>query len=520
MEHDTHKQAPHNTNQASEPPINEKVTDILDELSNVLQGLVRYTRLPWLLKHYKRLPVLSLFSFVDSCISIGLMTVIAVITHSPFIFPSLGPTAFLFFFTPTAPSASPRNTLIGHAIGVVAGYASLIVTGLTIAGPALTVGITWSRVIAAGLSLGLTTSLMVLLRSPHPPAGATTLIVSLGILAQPWQLLLLMVAVGLLTLQAIIINRLAGIPYPLWSLRPTVSNVKQLEEEDAQAQESADSRISYQVAYDLAQLCPASLGQEITLIGSAAHGVSDEHSDIEMVFYVNKLPAVKERETWLHEARATDIIFEAEPISDGSIWATFFFHEIWIEAGWQTIAAHENNLHAILSGNVIDHQRLIIGEITAHALPLRTEGLLAKWQQELSIYPARLQPLLIANASELWMFPHMLATRWVLIERGDRLALAEKLTQDVHNVLRILFTLNQQWEPNWKWIKSETRNLTIRPEHLNEHINAIFSSTNPKLSVATCLKLILDTLILVPPPYDVARAIATIQESLRTHTLQ
>ncbi|MDQ6643370.1 MAG: HPP family protein, partial [Chloroflexota bacterium] len=59
--------------------------------------------------------------------------------------------------------------------------------------------------------------LMVLLRAPHPPAGATTLIISLGILTQPWQLLLLMVAVVLLTLQAIVINRLAGIAYPLWS---------------------------------------------------------------------------------------------------------------------------------------------------------------------------------------------------------------------------------------------------------------------------------------------------------------
>ncbi|MEO6891518.1 MAG: HPP family protein, partial [Ktedonobacteraceae bacterium] len=55
------------------------------------------------------------------------------------------------------------------------------------------------------------------LRSPHPPAGATTLIISLGLLTRPWQLLLLMGAVVLLTLQALAINRLAGIPYPLWS---------------------------------------------------------------------------------------------------------------------------------------------------------------------------------------------------------------------------------------------------------------------------------------------------------------
>ncbi|TMC34988.1 MAG: HPP family protein, partial [Chloroflexi bacterium] len=39
----------------------------------------------------------------------------------------------------------------------------------------------------------------------------------LGILTKPWQLLLLMAAVILLTIQAFVINRLAGIPYPLWN---------------------------------------------------------------------------------------------------------------------------------------------------------------------------------------------------------------------------------------------------------------------------------------------------------------
>ncbi len=187
------------------------------EMSDILHGLFMRARLPWLLQHYSGIPVLALFSFVNGCISIGLMSALAVITGSPFIFPSLGPTAFLFFYTPTAPSASPRNTLIGHAIGAIAGYFSLVVTGLTMTGPALTVGVTWPRVIAAALSLGLTAGLMVLFKSPHPPAGATTLIISLGILRQPWQLVLLMAAVVLLTLQAFVINRLAGIPYPVWN---------------------------------------------------------------------------------------------------------------------------------------------------------------------------------------------------------------------------------------------------------------------------------------------------------------
>ncbi len=57
---------------------------------------------------------------------------------------------------------------------------------------------------------------MVWLKVPHPPAGATTLIVSLGILREPWQLLVLMAAVALLTVQGYVINRVAGIPYPVW----------------------------------------------------------------------------------------------------------------------------------------------------------------------------------------------------------------------------------------------------------------------------------------------------------------
>lgn len=189
------------------------------EMSDILGGLFQRFQLRSLLSHYSRVPVLALFSFVNGCLSIGIMALVAVVTRSPFIFPSLGPTAFLFFYTPTAPPASPRNALVGHLIGVLAGYFSLVITGLTMAGPALAVGVTVPRVIAAALSLGLTSGLMVLLKSPHPPAGATTLIVSLGILTQPLQLLILMIAVVVLTVQAIVINRLAGIDYPLWSPR-------------------------------------------------------------------------------------------------------------------------------------------------------------------------------------------------------------------------------------------------------------------------------------------------------------
>lgn len=186
------------------------------EMVDVTRGLFTRLRLPWLLKHHAKLPTLALFSGINGCLSIALIAVVAALTRTPLVFPSLGPTAFLCFYQPRAASSSPRNTIIGHAVGVVAGYLSLMVTGLTLAGPATMTGVTWPRVIAAGLAMFLTPAGMVLLRAPHPPAAATTLIIALGILTKPWQLGVLMLGVVLLALQAIAINRLAGIDYPLW----------------------------------------------------------------------------------------------------------------------------------------------------------------------------------------------------------------------------------------------------------------------------------------------------------------
>lgn len=142
------------------------------------------------------------------------MSVAAVLTRQPLIFPSLGPTAFLLFYKPSAKTASPRATIGGHFIGMAAGYLALVVFGLTSARPALSTDVTWPRVGAAAVSLGLTAAAMIWFGLEHPPAGATTLIVSLGILTRPVQLALLMLAVVLLVLQALLILRLAGIDYP------------------------------------------------------------------------------------------------------------------------------------------------------------------------------------------------------------------------------------------------------------------------------------------------------------------
>jgi CBS-domain-containing membrane protein len=179
--------------------------------------LLRRMRMEWLLQHFPARLVWAIYVCVNGFITIGLLGLLAFLTGSPFVFPSLGPTAYLFFFSPLSEVSSPRNTILGHAIGLVCGYAAFVLAVASSPPFGINPGVHGGRLLAAALSLSATGALMAFLRISHPPAGATTLIVSLGIISQPKELVIIEVAVILLTVQAFTINRLAGIHYPVWS---------------------------------------------------------------------------------------------------------------------------------------------------------------------------------------------------------------------------------------------------------------------------------------------------------------
>lgn len=66
------------------------------------------------------------------------------------------------------------------------------------------------------VGLALTDAVLLLLRSSHPPVGATTQIVSLGFLQTPPEMAAQMAGVVLLTVVGWSINRDSGVPVPVW----------------------------------------------------------------------------------------------------------------------------------------------------------------------------------------------------------------------------------------------------------------------------------------------------------------
>ena len=159
----------------------------------------------------------SLYTFACCLLALAISGIAAYMAGQPLLFPSLGPTAFLFFEQPLAPASSPRNALIGHAVAIGAGALSLAVFGLLNDPSVLAENVTVARIGAGALSVALTGAILLLLNSSHPPSGATTLIVSLGFLQTPPEMAALMVGVAILTAVGWLFNRAAGVTVPVWS---------------------------------------------------------------------------------------------------------------------------------------------------------------------------------------------------------------------------------------------------------------------------------------------------------------
>lgn len=153
----------------------------------------------------------GLAGFAAGAVTMTVLGVLAWATGLPWLFPSLAPTALLMSETPHRPQASPRNALAGHGVAILVGYGCLVAFGLAHRGPVIEVGTSPARVAATALALGVTTLLLHVLGTPHPPAGSSVLIVSLGLLHTPVELTVMAASVVLMTLLVWGLNRLGGV---------------------------------------------------------------------------------------------------------------------------------------------------------------------------------------------------------------------------------------------------------------------------------------------------------------------
>jgi CBS-domain-containing membrane protein len=140
----------------------------------------------------------GVYTAVLSLIVLAVSGAVGIALASPWLFPSLGPTVMLIFGSPKHPSARPLNAAVGHGVGILAGVACLFLFGMNGKPSAPDAGLTFGYVAAGALSVAITALVLHVLRLQHPPAGATTLIISLGVIATPLGVLSMAAALALI----------------------------------------------------------------------------------------------------------------------------------------------------------------------------------------------------------------------------------------------------------------------------------------------------------------------------------
>lgn len=148
---------------------------------------------------------------------------IAWATGQPFVFPSLGPTAFLLAFDRRNDPSRAARIVGAHVIGVAAGLAawSVVAAGVSLtATPAAFSPEGFRLAASATVSVMATTWAMIATDAVHAPACATTLIVSLGLLSTPLQAAVIVASVAVLVgIHALVIRtfkRLVGDTHPAY----------------------------------------------------------------------------------------------------------------------------------------------------------------------------------------------------------------------------------------------------------------------------------------------------------------
>lgn len=120
---------------------------------------------------------------VAALVAVLLVGLAGAVLAQPWLVPSLGATVWIVAAEPAHPSARAYNIVLGHLIGLGAGIAAVLVFG---AGddprPLLGEGVSFMRMLASAVGLGVAVALALPLRAASPAVGATVLLVTLGVL--------------------------------------------------------------------------------------------------------------------------------------------------------------------------------------------------------------------------------------------------------------------------------------------------------------------------------------------------
>jgi predicted nucleotidyltransferase len=252
------------------------------------------------------------------------------------------------------------------------------------------------------------------------------------------------------------------------------------------------------VAQGVADALPTTV-EEVVLTGSVSRGVADDVSDIEMLIVTRGELALEECFSLAAAAGLTDLgTWGEQGVPTKRV--SGYRDGVPLELVWWSRAHAETAVDSIFAG-----APSTTADAIAHGVALRTEGLLALWQERLRHYPDELARAHIEDAALTWggFTPAGLLT---IVRPGERLSLLERMVDDAIRVVRIVFAVNRVWQPTTKRLADRVATLARKPERLAERIEEALTEPDPRRALLVLTELQAETVALAPDGPNVDRA--------------
>lgn len=213
------------------------------------------------------------------------------------------------------------------------------------------------------------------------------------------------------------------------------------------------------------------------VFGSAALGISDQYSDLELAFIWSRLPSVEELQATAQRVGVKG--WEIEPYGEEKqAWLEqFYLYGMKVEAGHWARETMENTVIDVVERYDVSQNGLLFEKqaISSHlqrAVVLHGEDLIKQWQTQLSPYPEELAVTMVQRHLKFRPFDG----QYILTNRLEIPMLYENNCAITRWLLNILFALNRIYHPGFKWTRYWVEEMNIKPPDFFARLERVFQS--------------------------------------------
>jgi hypothetical protein len=213
------------------------------------------------------------------------------------------------------------------------------------------------------------------------------------------------------------------------------------------------------------------------VFGSAALGISDQYSDLELAFIWSQLPSVEELQATAQSVGVKG--WEIEPYGEAKqAWLEqFYLYDMKVEVGHWARNTMDGIVTDVVERYDVSQNGLLFEKQASasnlqRAVVLYGEDLIKHWQNRLSSYPEELAVSMVQKHLKFRPFDG----QHILTERLEIPYLYENNCAIVRWLLNLLFGLNRIYHPGFKWTRYWVEEMSIKPSRFFSRLERVFQS--------------------------------------------